>query len=215
MNRCLIGVVCLAFVIWSNTAGAQVPAPAVPGSPVTVTPAAPGKADESKAVSKPKSVDELLAGIDAKAAAAKARQEEIDKKVKSISDEETKIRTESMETSKKMWGVTDLGSDSGDDQEMAELKKKISELDAQIKELREQMQKKLENNPEFLQRKIKLQDSQKALMKLRQERGEMMQEKAKLNAELNQLERDRLPLLQRKEAEAAKKAEEAKAAGAK
>jgi len=210
MDRFLKGVVCLAFVLSTQTGYAQIPVPAMPGSPVAVTPAAPVKPGQVNAAGVQKSVDELLAELDAREAKVKARQAEIDNKVKPMSDEEAKIRAETMEVGKKMWGMTDLAADGSDDKEMAELKRKIAELEAQMKDLREQMQKRLENNPEFLQRKLKLHDNQEALIKMRRERGELMQEKAKLNAELQQIERDRLPLLQRKQAEAAKKAQEAK-----
>jgi len=208
-------VVCVAVVlpfVVSVTAIGAPPAPALPGSPVAVTTAAqPARGDETGVV-KAKTVDEQLADMDARVAAAKARQEEIDRKTKAMGEEESRLRAEAMETGKKMWGMTDLDADSGSDEEMAALKKKIAELEAQTKALREEMQKKLENNPEFLQRKLKLQDTQKSIIGMRKERGELMQEKAKLNAELQQIERDRLPLLQRREAEAAKAAEAKKTA---
>ena len=213
MNYVSAVVVCLAFVLSVHAKDDPIVSPVLPGASVAIAPGTAAKPDEAKAA-KVKSVDELLAELDAKAAAARARQEEIDRKTKSMTEEETKLRGEAMEAGKKMWGMTDVSSDSGGDQEMVALKKKISDLEAQIKELREEMQRKLENNPEFLERKLKLQDTQKSIVQMRAERGALMQEKAKLNAELQQIERDRLPLLQRKEKEA-KAAADAKAGTAK
>jgi DNA repair exonuclease SbcCD ATPase subunit len=196
MTKILVALVVVAFAALFTRAYGQ---GAVKGDePGRIIVAAPGASDA-------KSVDELLAEVDARMAAVEAKQQEIHGKSRALDEQEAKLRNDVMETGKKMWGMTDLDKTGGDDEEMAALKKKIADLESQIKGLREQMQKKLEDNPQFLQRKIALKDSQEALTNFRKGRGDMMQEMAKLNAEHNQLERDRLALLMRKEKEAKEK----------
>jgi hypothetical protein len=205
MNRVLTCGVCLFCV--ASVRGADLPATAQsPGS---------GSAPVSAAApTKELTTDERLAEVEAKTVAARAKQEEIDKKVAAIDAAEQKARNEVMEAGKQMWAMVDLEGDIGGDPEVTAIKQKIAALEEQAKELRMQMQKKLDENPEFLQRKMKVQDSRESAMKMRKDKGDLLIEKAKLNSELRQLERDRLALLIRRESEQgeAKKAQEAKGA---
>ncbi|MBM4148024.1 MAG: hypothetical protein FJ224_03150 [Lentisphaerae bacterium] len=147
-----------------------------------------------------KSVEQLLAEVEAKKAEAAARADDTDRRIKEFEQKERLLREMARENSAKMLSLVHANSDSAD-AEVVALNRQIAEMEDQIKLLREKLQGRLEQNAEFVSSRLALQDANAEVMKARKDKGELMMAKAKITAELRELERERVALLLRREKE--------------